>query len=112
MRRLGRKYPNAGYSDMFFKWLMCDNPKPYNSFGNGSAMRVSHVGLYASSLEEALELTRVTAPVSHNHPEGIKGAQALAGSVFLKKKKILILEKNLKSEILSRKRSDIISTST
>lgn len=84
MQRLGRKYPNAGYGKMFSQWLKSDNPQPYNSFGNGSAMRVSPVGLYANSLEEALELARITASVSHNHPEGIKGAQAIAGCVFLK----------------------------
>ena len=85
MQQLGRKYPDAGYGKMFSKWLMSDNPQPNNSFGNGSAMRVSPVGLYANSLEEALELARITASVSHNHPEGIKGAQAIAGCVFLKK---------------------------
>ena len=85
MQRLGRKYPHAGYGKLFSRWLMSDNPQPYNSFGNGSAMRVSPVGLYASSLEEALKLARITSSVSHNHPEGIKGAQAIAGCVFLKK---------------------------
>lgn len=85
MQRLGRKYPHAGYGGTFSQWLMSDNPQPYNSFGNGSAMRVSPVGLYANSLEEALKLARITASVSHNHPEGIKGAQAIAGCVFLKK---------------------------
>ena len=86
MQRLGRKYPNAGYGKLFSMWLMSDHPQPYTSFGNGSAMRVSPVGLYANSLEEALELARITASVSHNHPEAIKGAQAIAGCVFLKKK--------------------------
>ena len=85
MQRLGRKYPNAGYGGMFRKWLASDNPQPYGSFGNGSAMRVSPVGLYANSLEEALELARITASVSHDHPEGIRGAQAIAGCVFIKK---------------------------
>lgn len=85
MQRLGRKYPNAGYGGMFMEWLASDNPQPYNSFGNGSAMRVSPVGLYANSLEEALELARITASVTHNHPEGIRGAQAIAGCVFIKK---------------------------
>ena len=85
MQRLGRKYPHAGYGKMFSRWLMSNHPQPYNSFGNGSAMRVSPVGLYANSLEEALELARITASVSHNHPEGIKGAQAIAGCVFLHK---------------------------
>ena len=74
MQRLGRKYHHAGYGKMFNNWLWSENPQPYNSFGNGSAMRVSPVGLYANSLEEALELASVTASVSHNHPEGIKGA--------------------------------------
>lgn len=82
---LGRKYPNAGYGSMFHRWLNAENPEAYNSFGNGSAMRVSPVGLYANSLEEALELARITASVSHNHPEGIKGAQAIAASIYLKR---------------------------
>lgn len=85
MQRLGRKYPYAGYGGSFRQWLRSENPQPYNSFGNGSAMRVSPVGLYANSLEEALELARISASVSHNHPEGIKGAQAIAACVFLHK---------------------------
>ena len=85
MQRLGRKYSNAGYGGMFRRWLNTDNPKPYNSFGNGSAMRVSPVGLYANSMEEALELARITASVSHNHSEGIKGAQAIAACIYLKR---------------------------
>ena len=86
MQRLGRKYPKAGYGGMFRRWLKIDNPEPYNSFGNGSAMRVSPVGLYANSMEETLELARITASVSHNHPEGIKGAQAIAACVYMHKK--------------------------
>ena len=85
MQFLGRRYPNAGYGGMFGRWLREDDPQPYNSFGNGSAMRVSPVGLYADTLEEALELARITASVSHNHPEGIKGAQAIAACVFMHK---------------------------
>lgn len=85
MQRLGRKYPNAGYGGMFHRWLNSDFPEPYYSFGNGSAMRVSPVGLYAKSMEEALELARITASVSHNHPEGIKGAQAIAASIYIKR---------------------------
>ncbi len=85
MQRLGRLYPHAGYGGMFRKWLAQNNPKPYGSFGNGSAMRVSPVGLYAGSLEKALELARVTASVSHDHPEGIKGAQAIAACVYLRR---------------------------
>ncbi len=85
MQRLGRKYPDAGYGGLFRRWLASDRPEPYGSFGNGSAMRVSPVGLYARSLDEALELARLTAAVTHNHPEGIKGAQAIAACVYLYK---------------------------
>ena len=85
MQRLGRKYTYVGYGSMFRFWLYAENPEPYNSFGNGSAMRVSPVGLYANSMEEALELARITASVSHNHPEGIKGAQAIAAAIYLKR---------------------------
>ena len=83
MQILGRKYPRAGYGESFGFWLRQENPQPYNSWGNGAGMRVSPVGLYAKSLDEALKLAALTASVSHNHPEGIKGAQAIATSVFL-----------------------------
>lgn len=85
MQELGRKYPFAGYGSSFNSWLWSDNPQPYNSWGNGSAMRASPVGLYAETLDEALELARRTAVVSHNHPEGIKGAQAVAAAVWMAK---------------------------
>ena len=85
MQWLGKRYNDAGFGRNFYKWIMCDNPKPYNSYGNGSAMRVSPIGLYASTLEEALYLARISAEVSHNHPEGIKGAQAVAACVFMQK---------------------------
>lgn len=96
MQRLGRKYPNAGYGGMFRRWLTTDNPLPYRSFGNGSAMRVSPVGLYANSMEEALELARITASVSHNHPEGIKGAQAIAACIYLKRTEMWDVEDKIK----------------
>lgn len=83
MQDMGRRYPNAGYGGMFRRWLNSDNPQPYGSYGNGSAMRVSPVGMYAKSLDEALELARITASVTHNHPEGIKGAQAVAAAVYM-----------------------------
>lgn len=83
MRELGRKYPHAGYGGYFRMWLKKENPKPYNSFGNGSAMRVSPCGYAAKTLDEALMLAKLTAEVTHNHPEGIKGAQATAAAVFL-----------------------------
>ncbi|MCD7713574.1 MAG: ADP-ribosylglycohydrolase family protein [Prevotella sp.] len=85
MQRLGRRYPWAGYGSNFYTWLFETDPKPYGSFGNGSAMRVSPVGLYAKSIDEALELARTSAVVSHNHHEGIKGAQAVAACVFMRK---------------------------
>lgn len=81
---LGNKYPTS-YGGMFSNWLHSTNPEPYNSYGNGSAMRVSPVGLYANSVEEALDLAKLSAEITHNHPEGIKGAQAPAAAVFLAK---------------------------
>lgn len=83
MQELGDNHPNAGYGGRFAGWLCEDNPQPYNSWGNGAGMRVSPVGLYAKTLDEALALAAITASVSHNHPEGVKGAQAIATSVFL-----------------------------
>ena len=83
MQELGNRYPNGGYGGNFRTWLREDNPQPYNSWGNGAGMRVSPVGLYAKTLDEALALAALTASVSHNHPEGVKGAQAIAACVFL-----------------------------
>ncbi len=83
MLDLCRRYPNRGYGGRFANWICDNDPQPYNSYGNGSAMRVSPVGYYAQSLEEALALAKVSAEVTHNHPEGIKGAQATAAAIFL-----------------------------
>lgn len=83
MQDFGCKYPGAGYGYRFNIWLNSENPQPYDSWGNGSAMRVSPVGLYADTLDEALALARITAEVSHNHPAGIAGAQALAAAVWM-----------------------------
>lgn len=83
MQDFGRRYPNRGYGGMFAGWLVSDNPQPYNSFGNGSAMRVSPCGYIAVELDEALALAKASAEVTHNHPEGIKGAQAVAAAIFL-----------------------------
>lgn len=77
------KYPDRGYGGRFARWIHDTDPQPYNSFGNGSAMRVSPVGYYAKTLDEALELAKISAEVTHNHPEGIKGAQATAAAIFL-----------------------------
>ena len=87
MRDLGRKYPYplGAYGGTFAGWLRSDSPLPYNSCGNGSAMRASPCGLMASTMEEALELAKISAEVTHDHPEGIKGAQATAAAVFLAK---------------------------
>ena len=78
----GRRYPRAGYGRSFFHWLQSDNPHPYNSWGNGSAMRVSPVGFVFSSEKDVLEQARAATAVTHNHPEGIKGAQATAFAIF------------------------------
>lgn len=87
MQDYGRRYPNptGAYGGHFAMWLREKDPKPYNSYGNGSAMRVSPCGIAAVNLEEALALARASAAVSHNHPEGIKGAEAVAAAVFLAK---------------------------
>ena len=83
MKLLGREYPDAGYGSHFEQWLFTKNSEPYNSWGNGSAMRVSAVAYFAKTLEEVKELSfRVTA-VSHNHQEGIKGAEATAVAIFM-----------------------------
>jgi len=81
----GRRYPNRGYGDRFHYWIHAANPEPYNSWGNGSAMRVSPVGWYAGTLGEAMTEAKKSAEVTHNHPEGIKGAQAAAAAVFMAK---------------------------
>ena len=84
MRDWGRKYPRSGYGGMFFRWLFSkEEQPPYNSFGNGAGMRVSPCGYIARTLDEALDLAKQSAEVSHNHPEGIKGAQAIAAAIYL-----------------------------
>ena len=78
MRQIGSNYPLCGYGGRFFSFIFGPDPKPYNSWGNGAAMRVSAVSYVASSLEEVKLLSRIVTEVSHNHPEGIKGAEAAA----------------------------------
>lgn len=85
LKEYGRRYPGAGYGGMFLKWLGSNSLTPYNSFGNGSAMRVSPVGFAFSSLDTVSREAEKSAAVTHNHPEGIKGAQAIATSIFLAK---------------------------
>jgi ADP-ribosylglycohydrolase len=79
----GRRYPDAGYGGFFMGWLHSDDPKPYNSYGNGSALRVSPIGFAFDTVEETLREATRSAEFTHNHPEGIKGAQATALAVFL-----------------------------
>lgn len=80
---LGRRYPHAGYGRTFRAWLRSADNQPYNSWGNGSAMRVSPIGFAFSDQEEVLRQARLSAEVTHNHPEGVKGAQAVALAVYL-----------------------------
>ena len=83
MQKYGRLYPHAGYGGRFRHWLRDRHPPPYNSWGNGSAMRVSSVGWLYNDLETVRRMARLSAEVTHNHPEGIKGAEAVASAIFL-----------------------------
>ena len=83
MQQLGRLYPDAGYGGAFREWIRSNNPKPYNSFGNGAAMRVSPVGFAAKSLDEAKAMSKAVTKVTHNHPEGLKGAEATTVAIFM-----------------------------
>ncbi len=85
MREIGRYYPDCGYGGHFMGWIMNDNAKPYRSYGNGSAMRVSYVADFYDSLDEVKLFARKTAEVSHNHPEGIKGAVVTAVCIWMAK---------------------------
>ena len=86
MRELGAAYPDAGYGGRFSRWLTAENPKPYHSYGNGSAMRVSSVAWMFDTIEEVRRAARLSAEVTHNHSEGIKGAEATASAIFLARK--------------------------
>jgi type I restriction enzyme M protein len=83
LRQIGQDYPACGFGGMFYQWIFTDNPKPYNSFGNGAGMRVSPAGFAANNLKQAVSLSRAVTAVTHNHPEGIKGAEAVAVAIFL-----------------------------
>ncbi len=83
MQSIGRKYPNCGYGGMFWRWMFSDHPKPYNSFGNGAAMRVSPVGFIAENIGQAKELAYKVTAITHNHPEGLKGAEATAIAIVM-----------------------------
>ena len=87
LRKWGRRYPDAGYGGRFGMWLSLsgseEEARPYGSYGNGSAMRVSPAGWLYGTLEETREIARRTAEVTHNHPEGVKGAESVAAAIFL-----------------------------
>lgn len=86
MQRYGKLYPRAGYGGMFRRWLKCGNPQPYGSYGNGSAMRASSVAWLFDDLGMVRYMARLSAEVTHNHPEGIKGAEATASAILLARK--------------------------
>lgn len=83
MQKYGSMYPHAGYGGMFRRWLRAKNPQPYGSYGNGSAMRVSSVAWLYDDMATVRKMARLSAEVTHNHPEGIKGAEATASAIFL-----------------------------
>lgn len=85
MQEYGKPYPSCGFGGQFFFWIYGKNPKPYNSFGNGAAMRVSACAYAADSFEEAVSMSNAVTKVSHNHPEGIKGAEAVTAAIYLAK---------------------------
>ena len=83
MQKVGQPYPGCGYGGRFMEWMYSDHPAPYNSFGNGAAMRVSACGFAARDLKEAKALSRAVTEVTHNHPEGLKGAEAVTVAIFM-----------------------------
>jgi len=83
LRAFGRRYPDAGYGQSFREWIFSDSAGPYRSYGNGAAMRVSPIGLSCGDLAETLREAAKCAGVTHNHPDGVRGAKAAAGAVFL-----------------------------
>ncbi|MFO7611475.1 MAG: ADP-ribosylglycohydrolase family protein [Clostridia bacterium] len=85
MQEIGRPYPHCGFGGMFQSWMYSDNPHPYNSYGNGAAMRVSACGFAATTLDEAKLFSGLVTEVTHNHPEGMKGAEATAVAIYLAK---------------------------
>lgn len=92
MQEIGRPYPYCGYGGNFYHWMYTDDPKPYHSYGNGAAMRVSACGFAANTLEEAKKLSEAVTKVSHDNPEGLKGAEATAVCIFLARKGATIKE--------------------
>jgi len=85
-QQFARAYPHRGYGERFSRWIKLDDPKPYDSFGNGSAMRIAPIGFAFADAETTLEEAKRSAEVTHNHPEGIKGAQAVALAIWMARK--------------------------
>lgn len=83
MRRIGQPYKNAGYGGRFAQWMYSSDPKPYNSFGNGAAMRISACAWAADTMADAMKMSDEVTKVTHNHPEGIKGARAITAAIFM-----------------------------
>lgn len=100
MQEIGRKYPNCGYGGMFSKWVFSDEPQPYNSFGNGAAMRISPVGFVSRTESEVCRLSEVVTGVTHDHEEGLKGAEATAVAIFMARSGFTKSE--IRNKIISR----------
>lgn len=96
LREIGRRYPRCGFGGRFYRWIFSDNPQPYNSFGNGAAMRISPAGFIAKTEREAVRLSQTITAVTHNHAEGIKGAEATTVAIMMARRGAL------KSEIRQR----------
>ena len=96
LREIGRRYPRCGFGGRFYRWIFSDNPQPYNSFGNGAAMRISPAGFIAKTEREAIRLSHTITAVTHNHAEGIKGAEATTVAIMMARRGAL------KSEIRQR----------
>lgn len=109
-RMFGRRYPNRGYGGYFRMWLATDEAGPYNSWGNGSAMRVSPVGFAFDTTKEVLQQAKKSAEVTHNHPEGIKGSQATALAIYLARTQNS--RENIQKEISDRFGYDLKRTIT
>lgn len=103
LHEISSHHMDAGYGECYYWWMMGDikDAKPYGSYGNGSAMRVSPIGLYSRSMSECLSLSKISAEVTHNHPEGIKGAQAIAASVYIAATSENVFSDKTKAEIKS-----------
>ena len=103
MQEIGRPYPHCGYGGHFYQWIYSENPQPYNSWGNGSAMRVSSAAWLYNNIDSVRHAAKLTAEVTHNHPEGIKGAEATASAIFLARTGKTKADKRMSNEIAKHK---------